>query len=59
MALEGVKICIVPIVDGDEVGMIPLSTVRLSTLMPLLSALQEIIKTEETKQNRGMLRAQR
>jgi hypothetical protein len=59
MPLEGVKICVIPVVDGDDVGVIPLSTVTLKTLMPLLSALNEIVKVEEAKQNRGrFLRAQ-
>lgn len=57
--LEGVKICIVPVVDGEEVGVIPLSTVTLRTLMPILAGLNEIVKAEEAKQNRGrFLRAQ-
>jgi hypothetical protein len=59
VALEGVKICVVPVVDGEDVGVIPLSTVTLRTLMPLLSALNEIVSVEEAKQNRGrFLRAQ-
>ena len=58
MALEGVKICIVPVVDGEDMGVIPLSTVTLRTLMPILAGLNEIVKVEEAKQQRGRLRAQ-
>lgn len=56
--LEGVKICIVPVVDGEDMGVIPLSTVTARTLIPMIAALNEILHAEEAKQHRGKLRAQ-